>query len=344
MAPMDERTKRIISIGAATAGVAAGAAGVAAYMNAEELFALGIRKTFKKNDDKRDRGLLPPKDIVRVTNLAYAADSADEADPGCSADSARAANQSCAVDPEQLLDIYYPVGTQAALPIIVSVHGGAYVYGDKDLYQFYCMSLAQKGFTVVNFSYRLAPKHKFPDQLNDINSVMKFVCAHAGQYFGDLENVFFVGDSAGAQMASQYLAAVTNPEYADLLGLDIPAFTVRAAALNCGMYELDPVREKMLIRCYLGSEKIARSYKMDVLGHMTSAYPPCFIMTATADFLRPNAKPLGDYLTRLGVENEVHVYGDEFKPLGHVFHCDVNNPYAKECNNDECEFFRRHIG
>ena len=67
-------------------------------------------------------------------------------------------------------------------------------------------------------------------------------------------------------------------------------------------------------------------------------------MTATADFLRPNAKPLGDYLTRLGVENEVHVYGDEFKPLGHVFHCDVNNPYAKECNNDECEFFRRHIG
>ena len=57
-------------------------------------------------------------------------------------------------------------------------------------------------------------------------------------YFGDLENVFFVGDSAGAQMASQYLAAVTNPEYADLLGLDSPAFTVRAAALNWSLIPL----------------------------------------------------------------------------------------------------------
>ena len=205
------------------------------------------------------------------------------------------------------------------------------------------MSLAQKGFTVVNFSYRLAPKHKFPDQLCDINAVMQYVCACADENFVDTKNVFFVGDSAGAQMASQYLTAVTNPEYAELLGLDIPSFTVRAAALNCGMYKLDPIREKMLIRCYLGSKVLADSEKMDVLGHMTDAFPPTFIMTSTGDFLRANAAPLGDHLTRLGVENEVHVYGEEVNPLGHVFHCDMRNPYAAECNEAECEFFRKHL-
>ena len=318
---MDKRTRSFIAKGAAILGLAAGGAAVYKNKNDEKLFALGIRRSFGKNDVKRDAGLKAPEDVVRVTNLAYAREA----------------------DPEQLLDIYYPAGTAEKLPIIVSVHGGAYMYGNKEVYQYYCMSLAQKGFTVVNFNYRLAPEHKFPDQLKDINSVMKFICGRVGEYWGDLDNVFFVGDSAGAQMASQYLAAVTNPKYAQLLELDVPEFTVRAAALNCGMYELDPVRDKMLIKCYLGSEEVMRSARMDVLANISGDYPPCFIMTSTGDFLRGNAEPMGDFLTRRGVENEVHVYGTEEEPLGHVFHCDVRNPIAAVCNEEECEFFRRHI-
>ena len=353
---MDKRTRSFIAKGAAVLGLAA--AGAAAYRNDEKLFALGIRRSFGKNDVKRDAGLKAPEDVVRVTDLAYAvgAGTAHEASTGtaheASTGTAREASAGAAqarsanagkLDPEQLLDIYYPAGTAEKLPIIVSVHGGAYMYGNKEVYQYYCMSLAQKGFTVVNLNYRLAPEHKFPDQLGDINSVMKFVCRTADEYWGDLENVFFVGDSAGAQMASQYLAAVTNAKYAKLLGLDVPEFKVRAAALNCGMYELDPVRDKMLIKCYLGSEEVMRSAKMDVLANITGDYPPCFVMTSTGDFLRGNAEPLGALLTRRGVENEVHVYGTEEEPLGHVFHCDVRNPIAAVCNEEECEFFRRHI-
>ena len=353
---MDKRTKRIIASGAAALGLAA--VGTAAYKNDEKLFAMGIRRSFGKNDVRRDAGLKAPEDVVRVTDLAYAAgvgashaagDGASHAAGDGAAHAAGDGTPNAAganagkADPEQLLDIYYPAGTAEKLPIIVSVHGGAYMYGNKEVYQYYCMSLAQKGFTVVNFNYRLAPEHKFPDQLNDINDVMKFVCRRAGEFWGDLENVFFVGDSAGAQMASQYLAAVTNPKYAQIMGLDVPEFTVRAAALNCGMYELDPVRDKMLIKCYLGSEEVMRSARMDVLAHITGDYPPCFIMTSTGDFLRGNAEPLGALLTRRGVENEMHVYGTEEEPLGHVFHCDVRNPIAAVCNEEECAFFKRYI-
>ena len=339
---MDKRTRSFIAKGAAVLGLAA--AGAAAYRNDEKLFALGIRRSFGKNDVKRDAGLKAPEDVVRVTDLAYATGAEAGANRVTGAEAAPAVGANAGkLDPEQLLDIYYPAGTAEKLPIIVSVHGGAYMYGNKEVYQYYCMSLAQKGFTVVNLNYRLAPEHKFPDQLGDINSAMKFVCRTADEYRGDLDNVFFVGDSAGAQMASQYLAAVTNAKYAQLLGLDVPEFKVRAAALNCGMYELDPVRDKMLIKCYLGSEEVMRSAKMDVLANITGDYPPCFIMTSTGDFLRGNAEPLGALLTRRGVENEVHVYGTEEEPLGHVFHCDVRNPIAAVCNEEECEFFRRHI-
>jgi acetyl esterase/lipase len=186
----------------------------------------------------------------------------------------------------------------------VSVHGGGYVYGDKNLYRFCCMSLAQRGFAVVNFSYRLAPEHRFPAQLEDVNSAMQFVVRHAAQYFIDTHNVFFVGDSAGAQMASKYLAAVTNPSYALLLGLEIPAFDIRACALNCGFYIPDLHKDKMLIKCYLQKPSQVDAKEMDIAANITAEFPPSFVMTSNKDFLRERAKPFVELLTSKGVEAE----------------------------------------
>ena len=70
---------------------------------------------------------------------------------------------------EGLLDVYYPAGTDEKLPTIVSIHGGGYVYGSKSVYQRYCMDLSRRGFAVVNFNYRLAPKFRFPAPLEDTN-------------------------------------------------------------------------------------------------------------------------------------------------------------------------------
>lgn len=288
-------------------------------MGSEYVFAARVRKLFETNDEIRDAGLTEPADIVKIRDLAYGNDA------------------------EQVLDIYYPSGTGNPLPTIVSVHGGGYVYGDKNLYRFYCMSLAQRGFTVVNFSYRLAPQYRFPAQLEDVNSVMQFVVRHAAEYFVDTHNVFFVGDSAGAQMASQYLAAITNPAYAVLLGLRIPAFEVRACALNCGFYIPDPHKDKMLIKCYLQDASQVGSEEMNVAGNITTAFPPSFIMTSNGDFLRDRAKPFVDILTSTGVEAEYHDYSPADKELGHVFHCNMKEPYAGICNDEECVFFAAHV-
>ena len=59
------------------------------------------------------------------------------------------------------------------------------------------MSLVQHGFAVVNFTYRLAPEHKFPAAIEDTNLVMQFVMEHAREYGFDTDNIFAVGDSAG---------------------------------------------------------------------------------------------------------------------------------------------------
>ena len=71
-----------------------------------------IRREFKKGDDIRDAGLTAPDDVIQYKDIAYGKDSA-----------------------MQVLDVYRPKDTEGSLPVIVSVHGGGWVYGDKELYE-----------------------------------------------------------------------------------------------------------------------------------------------------------------------------------------------------------------
>jgi acetyl esterase/lipase len=248
-----------------------------------------------------------------------------------------------------LLDVYYPKGADKPLPTIVNIHGGGYVYGTKEENKYYCMNLAQHGFTVVNFSYRLAPKVRFPVPVIETNEVMKWVCANAAGYCIDVDNIFFMGDSAGAQIASQYSAIVTNPEYAGLFNLGIPSFKLRAIALNCGMYDvfqkIDAPLLPGLICDYCGKEPQKHGEKINVLKHITENYPPTYVMSAVHDFLLPCARPMFEHLQNKGIESVCEIYGTEDqKDVGHVFHLNILSPVARECTEKECEFFRRFVG
>ena len=53
--------------------------------------------------------------------------------------------------------------------VIVHIHGGGWVYGTKETYQFYGMSLAKEGFAFVNFTYHLGPDVVFPGILEDVD-------------------------------------------------------------------------------------------------------------------------------------------------------------------------------
>jgi acetyl esterase/lipase len=232
-----------------------------------------------------------------------------------------------------LLDVYYPKGADKPLPAIINIHGGGYVYGTKDQGQYYCMNLAQRGFTVVNFSYRLVPKIKFPAPVTETNQVMEWVCAHAADYYIDVENVFITGDSAGAQIAGQYAAIVTNGEYAALFGLTVPRFRLKAIALNCGMYDkFHEITSPMpgLLHDYFGKDPQKHGEKIKVFNYINSNYPPTFIMPAANDFLLPCARPMFEYLQTKGVESVCEIYGTkEQKEIGHVFHLNIRSETAK---------------
>lgn len=290
------------------------------------LTAFLFRLMAKRSDKKRDAGLTVPDAVTEIRDLSYGEHGQ-----------------------WSLLDLYVPKAAEAPVPVIVSVHGGGWVYGTKETYRYYCSDLARRGFAVVNFNYRLAPKYKFPAALEDVNAAFGWLLAHAGEYWLDAARVFAVGDSAGAHMLGLYSCLCADPDFAARFAFRPPeGLSLRAVALNCGVYHLAPGNSPRstsdLMRDVLpGGGTAEELEKISVLGHVTAAFPPAFVMTASGDFLADQAPPLVEKLKSLGVEVEYHYYGDEQRQLGHVFHCNQRLPEATQCNGDECAFFRRFL-
>lgn len=281
-----------------------------------------FKLTASINDHRRDAAILLPEGVFCCRDISYR--------------------------PGLLLDVYYPKSSQGALPTIVSIHGGGYVYGSKEVYRRYGMDLARRGFAFVNFNYRLAPKHRFPAPLEDANAVMEWICGNTEKYHLDPGCIFLVGDSAGAQLASQYAAIIQNPDYAALFHLQVPPITIRALGLNCGRYDMvawasEPRKDLMLD--YLGQDIPVDDPRFRVLDAIDSNYPPSFFTTACHDFLRKHAQPMYELLVEKGIPVEMHCYGaEDDETVAHVFHINIRLPDAIQCNDEECAFFKKFIG
>ena len=261
-----------------------------------------------KADRKRDAGLTIPEDITVDRDLRYGRDLKFNT-----------------------LDVCFPTSREKdKLPLIINVHGGGYVYGSKDIYRFYAAELAKHGFAVVTFNYRLAPKHKFPTPLKDLNGVIKWIMSHADQYGFDLDNVFMVGDSAGAQITSQYATIYSDAAYRQIMGLKKPKLRLAAIGLACGMYDIKKMVEKEgpkgLVAGYLGKHPEIHGEMLDVTEHITGDYPATYVFSAPGDFLKDELAPMQELLTSKGVDCESKLYGDD--KTGHVFHLDIRSELA----------------
>ena len=90
------------------------------------------------------------------------------------------------------------------------IHGGAFVSGSKEQTQEYGMALANEGYVIANINYAIAPGQKYPGPIIQTNQSLKYLQDNVSKYGGDMNQLFIGGDSAGAQIASQIIAIITN--------------------------------------------------------------------------------------------------------------------------------------
>ncbi len=87
-------------------------------------------------------------------------------------------------------------------PAVVCIHGGAWRSGVKEQLHFIARRLADEGFVVMCIQYRLAPKHKFPAQVEDCQAAVAWLRKHAARYGVDRDWIAAWGYSAGGHLAA----------------------------------------------------------------------------------------------------------------------------------------------
>lgn len=242
-----------------------------------------------------------------------------------------------------LLDLNIPKthGTDK-LPVIVNFHGGGFFYGSKETYKFYAAHLAQKGFAVVNFNYRLSPESKFPNHLKDCNRVLLWINDHANEYNLDTNRIYFAGDSAGGNLVYFYSTILSNPEYAKLYPFEPAPLKPKAVAMNCALYNLMEDPNADILKWYIPNLKKFPE-QLDIQKYVTKDFPPSFIMSAANDFLLPQLEPQVEFLKSKNVTCVSKVYGKKEDPnASHVFHINLALPDAVQCNMEEVDFFNSY--
>lgn len=185
--------------------------------------------------------------------------------------------------PRQVLDLYRPRGVSEGqvaqgLPVVMFVHGGAFVLGDRnlttDLYANVPTWFARMGCIGVNVEYRLAPEAAFPSGARDVGLAVDWVIEHIGDLGGDPSRVFLVGHSAGGAHVASYVfdAAARGRPAPRVAGQILIGARVRA--------DVRPENPNAAgVRAYFGDD-VARYAARSPITHAAGSRVPTMIVVA----------------------------------------------------------------
>lgn len=210
-----------------------------------------------------------------------------------------------------MLDIARPTG-DGPFPVLVYLHGGAWVCGSTRTHRRLIHRFAEAGFLVVAADYRLAPEHPYPAALEDCVEAIDWANAHAAEYGGDGRAFAVAGDSAGANLAAAAVGVLAERSGAP-----------HAAALGLfyGYYDYEQMHElgreqrasqpggpgEIVTSAYFGSVDpdpvVLRDPGVSPI-HRAGKFPPTLLICGEHDPFSQQHEILAERLTEFGVENE----------------------------------------
>jgi acetyl esterase/lipase len=135
-----------------------------------------------------------------------------------------------------LLDIFMPQALTSGRPVLIFVHGGAFVGGNKrrlpesPFYDNIMLWAVKNGFIGVNITYRLAPQYPWPAGAEDVATAVKWVSEEISERGGDPSRIYLMGHSAGAIHVASY---VSHPEF-----YKVKNGGLKGAIMVSGIYDL----------------------------------------------------------------------------------------------------------
>lgn len=254
-----------------------------------------------------------------------------------------------------MLDIAAPT-TGGPYPAVLLLHGGAWRFGSRsDLSRpgrgkdgkpvpSIIETIAARGYVVATASYRLAPKHKFPAQLDDARAAVRFLRANAKKFNIDPDRIAAGGFSAGGHLA--LLLGTTDPDKAtDANDPNEPSARVQAVVSFFGptdlsLYAATPGLEDAYMVPLLGKEcrtDPAVYRRASPIDHVSKDDPPVLMIHGTADIIVPiiHSERMLQKLKDAGVEAELITVKGE----GHGW----GGPVAARTTADAIKFLDEHL-
>lgn len=285
-----------------------------------------------KSDKKRMATQTPPENVVKVKDVEYLDDG----------------------NPYHKFDVFYPEGIipKEGLPVIIDIHGGGWMYASKDLNEYYCMELANKGYCVFSISYRLVPDVTVYEQIKDCTDALAYINSNMKNYPANKKTVMLTGDSAGGQLALYSTILNNNPDAREIFGTVDTKLNIKCLLLTSpvtyaksgGWFSI--YTKKMWGEDY--KTKAAYNYMdLDEIMELANNMPPTYFITSSGDTLAHDQTVNAyNYFADKGYECEIQDFTDlrDGKKLPHVFSVlDPFDEYGQKAINNALDYYQKAL-
>jgi len=230
------------------------------------------------------------------------------------------------------MDIFKPKMPEGQeLPVIVIIHGGGLVVGDRKISRRFGKMLAGRGYLVFSIEYRLAPRANAAEQLDDICAGMDLVGRKIVDFDVDFTRVFLAAESAGAFLAMYVAAMKRSEKLQKAIGYEPTRMVFKAVGLISGMLytnKPDPIGWLMAEQ-FFGDKRTDPEFLqyMDPENpEIINNLPPTFLVTSRGDFLNNYTLMFHDALKKANKACHLVYYGEQ--ELTHAF--PVMKPYLPQ--------------
>ena len=253
-------------------------------------------------------------------------------------------------------DIYIPKDKEGPFPVVLWIHGGAFVGGDKRDVEIYATMLASEGIAVAAINYRRAPEAKYPVPVVQTGEAYLWLREIAETYQIDITRLVLAGDSAGAHVAAQFAAVQSNERYAVEMSMEqiVPLKELKAALLFCGPFniskivEIDSSAVSFLMEraawAYFGTKGWAGKFSAQatITDHITPSFPPAFVSDGNTLSFEEHGRELADTLQKNNVPVERCFFSADAEVTKHEYQFVMNTPAGRESFSRTLAFIQKY--